>query len=753
MTEEPVSSEFSRDLNLFHITMMGVGMMIGAGVFIGIGNATQIAGPGGVVMTFALNGVLAICTAMSYAELSSAVPRAGGAYNFARLAFGRGPSFLAGWMEWFASTVAGSMYALVLAIYLFRYAQGLGLGCPENLVPGVEKSIAVAAALGFLYINYRGASTTGSIGAIFALGQTLFLAIIAIAGIIVVTRNPSRLSNFRPFLPEGWSQLLVTMGLTYVAFEGYEVISQAGDETIKPRSNLPKAMLYSVLIVTFIYLGTAFAAIVAVRAGSPGVGSEPWKWIGSHGAKGFGEAVSRLNIPAGDFLLTLAVIFSATSALNATIYSAARVSFALGRDRMLPSALAHTSPKRKTPSVALLFTGILLLIVATCLPTKEVAASASMMFLLLFFLVNLSAIKIRRNMGDELTYGYLMPLFPLFPILAIVCQVVLAGWMFHGSLVAGITVPIWIFVGIAAYLFYGKSHCVATKHEIRVLEEEKAPPSERYRVLVPVERADDAIMLARNAYKLCGAKDARVDLLHMVPIPEQVSLEDAERYSLGGKEAIVEASLYLKGPFPTGTSIRYCRNIARGIVSAIREHRTDLVLMGWQGNHHTHLFKLGSTVDPLLERAPCDVVLLKGCTGNQRFRRVLVPVAGGPNAALAMEVAAIMCDPEDAELVALNVETGDSSFRAEGFIEANLPRIEMPSDSVHALTIQSTNIAETILEKAEEFDLVVMGWTRRSHLYQLYRGSVSLTVGRRCETPLALVRASGGLRSWISRWL
>ena len=122
-----ISTELSRELSLFHITMMGLGMMIGAGVFLGIGNAIYVAGPGGVLLTFSLNGVIALFTALSYAELSSAIPKAGGAYNFARLAFGRGTSFIAGWMEWFASSVAGSLYAVTFAIYTVRYFNGLKL--------------------------------------------------------------------------------------------------------------------------------------------------------------------------------------------------------------------------------------------------------------------------------------------------------------------------------------------------------------------------------------------------------------------------------------------------------------------------------------------------------------------------------------------------------------------------------------------------------------------------------------------------
>ncbi|MFC1462547.1 amino acid permease [Verrucomicrobiota bacterium] len=244
-----LSSELSRDLSLFHITMMGLGMMIGAGVFLGIGNAVAHVGPGGVLLTFALNGVLAMFTAMSYAELSSAIPRAGGAYNFARLGFGRGTSFVAGWMEWFASSVAGSLYAVTFAIYLVRFVGiilGLELSGTSLLV--TEKTVALVIAVFFIYINYRGASETGRVGAFFTLGQTIFLVFIGVVGLIVVARDPSRLQNFTPFMPAGWGKLLGTMGFTYVAFEGYEVIAQAGDEVVDARRNLPKAMIYSVLI-------------------------------------------------------------------------------------------------------------------------------------------------------------------------------------------------------------------------------------------------------------------------------------------------------------------------------------------------------------------------------------------------------------------------------------------------------------------------------------------------------------------------
>ncbi|HUT32382.1 MAG TPA: amino acid permease [Planctomycetota bacterium] len=748
----PVSSELSRDLSLFHITMMGLGMMIGAGVFIGIGISLGEAGPGGLVLSFALNGLIALFTAMSFAELSSAIPRAGGAYNFARVGFGRGTSFVAGWMEWFASSVAGSLYAVVFATYTLHFLGELGLlgWLPFPLVYA-KRGVAFAVACFFVYINYRGASETGKVGALFTIGQMVFVVGIAVVGIIVAVAEPSRLANFQPFMPRGWTRLLVTMGFIYVAFEGFEVIAQAGDETIDPKRNIPKAMIYSVFIVTMVYVAVSFATVVAVKSGSDI--TEPWRWIGSHGDRGFGMAVAKL-LPGtflGHLLVTLAVIFSSTSALNATIYSATRASYALGRDRMLPAAFSAISRKTKTPVVALAFTSIIVVMVAVFLPTKDVASSASIMFLFLFFLVNLCAIKIRLNMGDELEYGFVMPLFPLPPLLAVAAQLALAVWLVHMSFIAWILAPLWVFSGMAIYRFYSRSRTVATADEIHVLEEERAPAGDEYRVMVAVANPRNALELVLNAQKLCGAKQARVELLHMVPVPDQVPLRDAERFMLEGKEAMVEAMLYLAPRFPLSSTLRYCRNVARGIVSAVREKRTDMLIMGWHGQPRARAFSLGSTVDPIIERSPCNVVVLKGC-GNRKFRRVLVPLAGGPNGAFALEVASILADPDEGQVVAFTV-AGHSKFDVGGFLAEHVGRLHLPPERVEAKVVSAPGVVQAILREAETYDLIVIGCTAQPLLRQFTRSPVPERVARECTKPLAMVKAAAGIRSWVKRWV
>jgi amino acid transporter/nucleotide-binding universal stress UspA family protein len=763
-----VSGELSRDLSLFHITMMGLGMMIGAGVFLGMGVSIGEAGPGGVVLTFTLNGLLAMLTAMSFAELSSAIPRAGGAYNFARIGFGRGASFMAGWMEWFASSVAGSMYSLTFSLYTIRFFRGLGwldwifnlfkVGIESQAADSIEfnivKCLAITTACLFIYINFRGSSETGKIGAIITMGQTAFVLTIGVFGIMMAIKDPSRLDNFTPFMPKGWSQLLITMGFTYVAFEGYEVIAQAGDEAIDPKRNLPKAMIYSVTIVTLIYILVAFATVVSVKPGQDGVTGEAWSWIGSFGETGFGEAVSRL-MPYGNFILTLAVIFSSTSALNATVYSATRASYALGRDGMLPKFFAKIDSNRNTPIGALICTGALVLVVATCLPTKEVASSASIMFLFLFFLVNVCVIKIRRSMADELSYGFLMPFFPVLPILAIACQIILAVWLVHMSVIAWIIAPIWLLAGASVYFFYARTHAHPTEDEIQILHEQphvKKPG--KYPVMVAIANPANASELVQTTYRICGAKDAQVELIHMTQVPDQIGLMDARNYVAQGQEALTEAMLYLSMQFPISTTIRYCRNIARGIVSAIREKKVRILVMGWHGKRQKgHIFNIGATVDPIIEQSPCNIVLLKDCGGNKEFKNVLVPVAGGPNGAFALEIAAILSAPDAGKITLLTVDTGRAPFDIERFVADAAKEDGVDPNRIEIKTVKGKSVLLALLKESRHYDLVVLGTANKPILARVASRTLPERFATRCKTPLVMVKSEKGVRSWIRKWI
>ncbi|MBW2056760.1 MAG: amino acid permease [Deltaproteobacteria bacterium] len=742
-TSHPVKTELSRELSLFHITMMGVGMMIGWGIFVGTGIAIGEAGPGGVLVTFALNGLIALITALSYAELSSAIPRAGGAYNYARISYGKGVSFLAGWIEWFASSVAGGIYSVAFATYTVHFLQGMGiLGEVPIPLSLLTKMVAVAVALTFVYINYRGASETGLAGSIMTLGQTLTMGFIGLAGFWIVYQDPSRLNNFHPFLPNGWGKVLVMMGFTYVAFEGFEVIVQTGDEAIDPRQNLPKAILFSLLIVVSTYLAVSFATVVAVR----GVGVEAWQWIGRYGPTGFGEAIARL-LPYGGILVIVAVVFSSTSALNATIYSATRVSYALGRDRMLPAVFSRIHPKRKIPNIALLATAVLVIGIVVALPAEDVAASADIMFLLLFFLVNIAVIKIRNEYGDELTYGFVMPLFPVLPMFAIAMQIFLAVWLIHMSVVAWVVSGVWLTASFLIFNLYSKTRCEDTVFRIVVLEEEKAEARRPYRIVLPIANPENAIQLVTYAVKIARYHYGEISLLHMVPIPEQTPLSDAERYLDVGHEAFVEASLYVPPDVPVSTSIQYCRSIPRGIVNAIHEQKSDLIILGWRGRSLLQDYVLGSTIDPILEKAPCDSIVIR--LGRYRpVSRILVPVAGGYHGHMALRVANMFLEHPDSRITAFHVlRPGNPKQKIEKTIEAMIASEKLPRGRIDVKIVESESVLATISQEAARHELVVIGASPYRFFKQMVFGNLVEEVAKNCETPIMMVKSK---RRWIA---
>jgi len=735
------TASLSRELNLFHLTMMGVGMMIGAGAVIGMGYSVRLAGPGGTLLAFALDGLIALFTAMAYAEMSSAVPKAGSIYNFARISVGRAMGFSAGWMAWFASAVAGSFYAVILAEYTVEFLARLGLlGWLPADTFWVVRAVAVASAGLFAYNNYRGVASTGKAASLLTLGQTITLAFIGLFGLVVFLLDPSRLANFRPFLPRGWSGIFVCMGFEYIAFEGYEVIAEAGDEAIEPRRNLPKAILYSVLIVTVTYVLVAFGLIAGIK----GVEGPAWEWLAGFGEKGFGEAVVKL-IPLGSYVAFLTVFFAATSALNATIYSAARVSYALGRDRMLPRSLGRISANRSTPSIALAASAVLVA-VGIFLPITDLASAASIMFLFLFLLANVCVMFMRSKLGGEMQYGFRMPLFPLFPLVAIALQLVLAVFIVRVSWLAWVIGPGWIAVGLLVYFLYSRSRALPIREEVFALESAPARSAaeQRFRILVPVAGPDQVYPLIPPMLRIAEATGGVVELVHLVAVPDQVPLSDAPLYALAGREGVLEASLYLPSSRIANTSILYCRNPARGILSQARAGGAKLILLGWRGrpSGSTHIF--GSTLDQVLEKSTVDVAVFKP-NGRGPFRRVLVPVSGGPNSSRALEIAGMLADPAGGTVTALHVQGARTRpLDLDALVAGACARFTLPCNRYASRVVTSDDPRREILQAAAEADLVVLGATE-GRWRRILATSLPEDIALNCGTSVVIVK-SGRIR-------
>ncbi len=738
--------ELSRGLSLVHLMMMGMGMMIGAGVFVATGISIGFAGPGGVLVAFALNGLVAFFSAMSFAELASALPTAGGAYTYIDEAFKGLVGFLSGWINWFALTVAGSLYAITFATYTVFLLEDMpwfsNLGLESELV---IKLLAVAIALVFIGINYMGVSETGNIENFITLGQMGTLLFIGVFSIYYIIVHPEKLSHFNDFVPNGWDKVLMAMGFTYVGFEGYEVIAHAGEEAFEPKETIPKAILYSVAAVTATYLLFAFAAIVGAEPGGVPIA----EWFALHGPVGMGEAIRDL-MPYGGLLITLAAIFSSTSALNATVYSSTRVLFAISRDGRLPGIFSKIHSVRRVPHYALFASSVIVLTVALIFPIEDVAASADIVFLLIFLLVNAAVIKIRNERGEELEYGFLMPYFPYIPLLAIVLQAVLSVWVFHVSPTAWAITLLWIVAGLVIYRGYEGAGLGVEAPEKEVVFEEKGEAA-RYRVMVAVSNPNNARILTKYGERI--AENANGDLLivSVVTVPEQTPLQEARRFAGEAIELIRLAKSYTSGRVKVEGIVYYSHSVYRGIMSAVRDQKVDLLVLGWEGRSRWSKYVLGSNLDRIVENAPCNVIVIKpGDTEErERIRRILFPTRGGRQARMSAELVSMLAESFGAGVTVLAVtpEEGPEEKVRER-LEPVLKKI--PGAELKVITGEPVG---AILRECRAYDLVVMGATREPLFKRLIFGEVPERVARNCPRTVILVKINRGIRARINRLL
>lgn len=315
---EEVKVSLSRELTFFDITMIGIAGMIGAGIFALTGIASGIAGPA-ILLVFLFNGIIATFTGLSYAELGSAIPEAGGSYIWVREAMGDLMGFVAGWCDWAAHTIACSLYAITFGAFISEMIL--------NFFKIPQKDVQVLSALAVVtlltYINYLGAKESGRFGGFITMFKIVVLVIFGAFGFYKTVTAPNWISSFQPLLPNGWIGVLTAMGLTYIAFEGYEIIVQSGEEVKNPEKNIPKAIITSLWVVVAIYILVAFALIGCVKANVPS-----WMYLGELKEYGLIRVADQI-MPFGKVLIMAGGIVSTISAMNATIYSSSRVSFAM----------------------------------------------------------------------------------------------------------------------------------------------------------------------------------------------------------------------------------------------------------------------------------------------------------------------------------------------------------------------------------------------------------------------------------------
>ncbi|MGD2205508.1 MAG: amino acid permease [Anaerolineae bacterium] len=782
----------ARTLGLFDAVMIGLGAMIGAGVFVLTGIAAGEAGPAAII-AFALNGIVTTFTAFTYAELASAIPEAGGGYSFVKRAMPPALGFLAGWMLWFAYTVACALYAVGFGGYFIELLGSYWPAAHEALVGtlGHQWAISLTTFLisaFFISLNVLGADVTGKAENIVTMAKILVLGVFIAFGLVALFRRPSAATAFHPMFPNGLGGVLVAMGLTFIAFEGYDLIATVSEEVKNPTENIPKATFIALWAAVIIYLCILLVSIGAVNPerfsvfgqtydqlpaaleiDAPLDPDDPmintsWEILGIYKETGIVRAAENFMPAFGVALIVLGGLFSTMSALNASVLASSRVGFSMGREKMLPPALGTIHRRYRTPHVAVLITGLIIVAVAIGLPVEVVGSGASLMFLLSFALTNAAMILIRVREPD-LERGYKAPLFPLLPILGIVFNLGLAVYQFTFQPKAWYIGLVWIAIGAIVYLVYTlKVVEEEEKLPVKILHEERLVPKD-YQVLIPVANEEQARMLGILGAAIAKAHDGELLALHVVRVPVQLSISNGRMFLREGRPILDEVIRQAKEvDVPVHTMIRLDRHIGRAIVETAQEREVDLMLLGWPGYTDSPHHAFGSVIDLVAVNPPCDLAVVR-FRKRRHPRRILVPTCGGVNAKLVMSLAVDQArrfaertgeTPVITLLYVCIPADGSPDLQARGY--ELLRSLASAYDYPFEVKITSADdVVDGIVTESSHHDLVIVGATAERLFEQVLFGAIPERVALRAPTTVMMVKSyEGPVRAWIRRtfsWL
>lgn len=435
---------FNRVLDIWQLTSIGLGGIIGVGIFVltGVVAATQ-AGPG-VALSFLIAGIASGAAALSYAEFAGLIPVAGSAYTYAYAVLGELVAWIIGWdllLE----------YALVVAVvsigwsgYLQALLAQLGLPLPAWAAGAVGTGpghvVDLMAAVGALGV--AGLLTLRiELGARFNEAMVI-LKIAAVIFVIAVGLPYVRVENWTPFMPFGFSGVAEGAAVVFFAVFGYDTLTTAAEEARDPQRDLPRAVLLSLAVSLTLYVAMALVL----------TGIAPYRTLDN--AAPVVTAFETIGLPWVAFIVSVAAVAGITSVMLAFLLGCARIWFAMSRDGLLPGWFAVLHPRFRTPHRPTLIAGALTAAVAAVYPIKEVAELVNIGTLSAFVVICVAIIVLRKTRPDA-PRTFRTPFVPFTPLVGVAFSIWLLSRL---PLIAWERFLIWLAIGLAIYFLYGRRH-------------------------------------------------------------------------------------------------------------------------------------------------------------------------------------------------------------------------------------------------------------------------------------------------------
>jgi len=408
---------------MLEVVLCGVGIILGAGIYVLIGTASGMAG-NAVWMSFLFGAIIAALTGLSYAELSSMFPKADAEHEYTKEAFGKFSSFITGWMVVASGIFAGATVAVGFSKYFVSLF---------NTFPIVFVIVAMLVVVGL--VMFYGIKQSAWAASLMTLIEGGGLIIVILVGLPLI----GTVDYF--YSPNGFQGILSAGALIFFAYIGFEEIVRLAEETKNPKKVIPKAMIIAIIVSTVLYTLAAISV----------VGLLPWdKLAASHAP--MADAVSTVLGNNGFIVLSVIALFSTFNTVLLSLLSTSRVAFGMGRDRSFPKVLSRIHKKRRTPWAAIAAISLLAIIFSVAFNMEVIAGVTDFLIFVTFAVINVSVIALRYKMPKAkrvFRSPFNIGKFPILPFLGFVTSILLMINLYVESALYGLLILV---AGLLAYV-------------------------------------------------------------------------------------------------------------------------------------------------------------------------------------------------------------------------------------------------------------------------------------------------------------